>query len=59
MRNGIAAEFDAPVVLKAVFVDPSLQHNYIYAEKNRGNDLTGKYLIVERRAGQLFEGEQQ
>ena len=59
MRNGIAAEFDAPVVLKAVFVDPALQQNYVYVEKNRGNDLTRKYLIVERRAGQLFEEEQQ
>ena len=58
MRNGIAAEFDAPVVLKAVFVDPSLQRNYVYAEKNRGNDLTRKYLIVERRTGMLVDGEQ-
>ena len=57
MRNGIVAEFDAPVVLKAVFVDPSLQNNYVYAEKNRGNDLTRKYLIVERRTGLLGEGE--
>lgn len=48
MRNGVAAEFDAPVVLKALNVDNAVKNNYVMAEKNRGNAIDKKYMIVDK-----------
>jgi hypothetical protein len=46
VRNGVAAEFDAPVVLKAISVDSSVKNNYVMAEKNRGNTIDKKYWVT-------------
>ena len=55
MRNGVAAEFDAPVVLKAISIDPTGKHNYITAEKNRGNRIDQKYMIHAKEVKPLEE----
>lgn len=55
MRNGVAAEFDAPVVLKALNVDNTLKNNYVMAEKNRGNAIDKNYMIVDKELRGLFE----
>lgn len=39
MRNGVAAEFESPAVLKALNVDNTVKNNYVMVEKNRGNAL--------------------
>ena len=48
MRNGVAAEFDAPVVLTAHNVDSTLANNYVSVEKNRGNVALKMYGILKR-----------
>ncbi|WP_245576543.1 hypothetical protein [Flexithrix dorotheae] len=53
-KGGVAAEFDAPVVLKVVTVDPTFVRNYAIAEKNRGNSLENKYLIAAKKTVLLF-----
>ena len=55
MRNGVAAEFDAPVVLKAISKDASGTENYIVAEKNRGNLIDQKYMIHDKVVEPLYE----
>ncbi len=55
MRNGVAAEFDAPVVLKALNVDNTVKNNYVMTEKNRGNTIDKKYMIVDKEVKDLFE----
>ncbi len=46
MRNGVPAEFDAPLVLKAFNEDNTVKNNYVIAEKNWGNNISKKYMIV-------------
>lgn len=58
MRNGVAAEFDAPVVLKAHNVDNTVKNNYVMAEKNRGNAIDKKYMIVDKVVRGLFEEDE-
>lgn len=58
MRNGVAAEFDAPVVLKAISVDASGKQNYIVAEKNRGNSVDKKYMIHDKKVKPLYEDQE-
>ena len=57
MRNGIAVEFDAPVVLKAISKDSSGKENYIVAEKNRGNQIDQKYMIHAKAVKPLYENK--
>ncbi|MCK5467432.1 MAG: hypothetical protein KAI99_02955, partial [Cyclobacteriaceae bacterium] len=58
MRNGVAAEFDAPVVLKAISKDASGKENYIVAEKNRGNLIDQKYMIHAKALKPLYEAKE-
>lgn len=58
MRNGVAAEFDAPVVLKAITVDATGKQNYIVAEKNRGNNIDKKYMIHDKKVKGLYEDQE-
>ena len=51
MRNGVAAEFDAPIVLKAITVDHTRSKNYIQPEKNRCNKADVKYMIHAKKNG--------
>ncbi len=58
MRNGVAAEFDAPVVLKAISKDASGIDNYIVAEKNRGNQIDQKYMIQTKGVKPMYEANE-
>ncbi|MCK5367948.1 MAG: hypothetical protein KAQ62_05325 [Cyclobacteriaceae bacterium] len=55
MRNGVAAEFDAPVVLKAISKDANGKGNYIVEVKNRGNLIYQKYMIHVKDLKSLYE----
>ena len=58
MRNGVVAEFDAPVVLKAFSKNVSGNGNYIVAEKNRGNPIDQKYMIHAKAVKPLYEAKE-
>ncbi|MEM1134242.1 MAG: DNA cytosine methyltransferase [Bacteroidota bacterium] len=54
-RGGVAADYDAPIVLKSVKVGYDFTSNYIFAEKNRGNPLDRKYLVASKQTSNLYE----
>ena len=53
--HGVAAEFDAPVVLKAISKDATGTEIYIVAEKNRGNLINMKYMIHVKAVKPVYE----
>lgn len=55
MLNGAAAEFDAPIVLKAITVNATGKLNYIVVEKNRGNSVDKKFMIHDKQVKLLYE----
>jgi hypothetical protein len=48
-RGGPASDYDAPVVLKTYKVDATFVNNYVYPEKNRGNDTFVHYRIAQQK----------
>ena len=58
MKNGVAAEFDAPAVLKAISKNAFGMDYYIVAEKNRGNQIDQKYMFHARAVKPLYKANE-